>query len=125
VTRFLLVCAGGAAGTGARYLVALAVATRISATFPIATLIVNLLGCFLIALVAQLALSVPSFSDQARVVISTGFLGGLTTYSAFNQEASRLLVGGSPRTGAVYAAVMLLGCFLAGLAGTALARRLA
>jgi protein CrcB len=124
VTRFLLVCAAGAVGTGARYLIALAVATWAATAFPLATLIVNLLGCFLIALVAQLAIASPSFPDHLRVVITTGFLGGLTTYSAFNQEATRLLVDGAPRTGALYLAATLAGCFLMGLAGTLLARRL-
>ncbi|HVV87200.1 MAG TPA: CrcB family protein [Kofleriaceae bacterium] len=122
MTRFLLVCAAGAAGTGCRYLVALGLAARVP-TFPIATLIVNLVGCFLIALVAQLALSAPSFSDHLRVVLMTGFMGGLTTYSAFNQEATKLL-GSAPRTGALYVAVTLLGCFACGLAGTWLARRI-
>lgn len=124
MTRFLLVCGAGAVGTGVRYLVGLAVATRVSTTFPVATLMVNVIGCFLIALVVQLALSVPSFSDHARVALTTGFMGGLTTYSAFNQDATRMLVDGAPRTGALYVTATLLACFVAGLAGTALARRL-
>lgn len=125
MTRFLLVCAGGAAGTGARYLVGLAVAARVSSAFPYATLLVNLLGCFLLALVMGLAMAVPSFPAHLRAMLATGFMGGLTTYSTFNLETTRLLDDGATRVAALYLAVTVVGCFVAGLAGMWLARRLA
>jgi fluoride exporter len=125
VTRFLLVCAGGAAGTGARYLIGLAIAARTTSAFPYATLLVNVLGCFLLAVVLQLALSVPSFPGHLRAMLATGFMGGLTTYSTFNHETTRLFQGGDARTASLYLIVTLLGCAVAGLAGMALARRLA
>ena len=49
--RFLWICAAGAAGTGARYLIALWAVQRFGSTFPFGTLIVNLTGCFAIAAV--------------------------------------------------------------------------
>ncbi len=124
MTRFLLVCAGGAAGTGARYLIGLAVASRVSGGFPYATLIVNLLGCFALAIVMQLALSVPSFPGHLRALLATGFMGGLTTYSTFNHETTRLFADGDARSALVYLTATLIGCGLAGLAGMLLARRL-
>ncbi len=124
MTRFLLVCAGGAAGTGARYLIGLAFGARLANAFPMATLIVNLIGCFLLALVVELALALPSFPAHLRVMLTTGFMGGLTTYSAFNHETTRLFLDGAPRTATLYLGATLLGCCAAGLAGMLLARRL-
>ena len=116
-TRFLLVCGAGAVGTGVRYLVALALAGRVSTTFPLATLTVNLLGCFLIALVVQLALSVPSFSDHLRVVLTTGFLGGLTTFSTFSAEVVQQLLDGRPGWALATVAVHVAGSLALTLLG--------
>jgi len=124
VTRFLLVCLGGALGTGARYLISLAVGARAGAAFPVATLIVNLVGCFLLALVLEVALATPSFPANLRVMLTTGFMGGLTTYSTFNYETTRLFADGGSRTAVLNLTATVLGCFVAGLAGLLLARRL-
>src|SRR5512139_811462 len=88
--RFLWICLGGAAGTGARYLISIWAAQRLGSTFPYGTLIVNLAGCFAIAAVMQVSLAA-SWSATLRSAITIGFLGGLTTYSSFNYETSRLL----------------------------------
>jgi CrcB protein len=122
--RFGLVCLGGAVGTGVRYLVALWAARRLGAGFPYATLIVNLAGCFLMSLLMHVALATASFPLTLRLALSTGFLGGLTTYSSFNYETSRLVVDGATRTAIANLGVTLVGCFAAGLLGLALARRL-
>ena len=52
--RFLWICLAGAAGTGARYLIAIWAAQRLGSAFPFGTLLVNLLGCFAIAAVMVL-----------------------------------------------------------------------
>ena len=57
VQRLLLISLGGAAGTAARYLVSLWAAKRLGSSFPYGTLIVNLTGCFLIALIVGLGAS--------------------------------------------------------------------
>ena len=87
--RFLLVCLAGAVGTGVRYLVGLGAARALGAAFPWGTLVVNLVGCFLMAAVAHVALTRSGFPETWRLVLTTGFMGGLTTYSAFNFEATR------------------------------------
>ena len=61
--RFLWICLAGAAGTGARYLVALWAAQRFGSAFPYGTLFVNLLGCFAIAAVMQTSLE-PSLRSE-------------------------------------------------------------
>jgi CrcB protein len=109
VKPFLCAVLGSAAGGGARYLIGVWAARRFGGGFPYGTLIVNLVGCFLMAFVMYAALT-------------TGFLGGLTTYSAFNHETSTLLHAGATRTALLNAGVTLAGCFVVGLLGLALAR---
>ncbi len=123
--RFLAVCGAGAVGCGLRYLIGLGAATRLPATFPYGTLIVNLVGSFVIALVMEIAIRNANMSETLRLAITTGFLGGLTTYSSFNYESSQMLLNGQLARGAANIAVTLTGCFLMGLLGLALARRIA
>jgi fluoride exporter len=85
--RFFWICLAGAAGTGARYLVALWAAHRLGSAFPYGTLIVNLVGCFAIAAVMHAALAL-SWSPTIRSAIRIGFIGGLTIYSSFNYETA-------------------------------------
>jgi CrcB protein len=124
MARFLWICLAGAAGTGARYLIGLWAGERLGTAFPFGTLIVNLTGCFLISFLMYLALNLASFPPTLRLVLTTGFLGGLTTYSSFNYETTRLLHDGAHRTALLNLGVTLGGCFVAGLLGLALARRL-
>jgi CrcB protein len=121
--RFLLICLAGAAGTGARYLIALWAAQRFGSAFPYGTLIVNLAGCFLVAAVMQASLAL-SWPATARSAITIGFLGGLTTYSSFNYETTRLLEEGSPGIAAVNALSTIGGAFAAGWLGMLFARQL-
>jgi fluoride exporter len=121
--RFLWICVAGAAGTGARYLVALWAAQRFGSTFPYGTLIVNLLGCFAIAAVMHAALAL-SWSPTVRSAITIGFIGGLTTYSSFNYETSRLLEEGASGAAALNATATILGAFAAGWLGMLCARQL-
>jgi fluoride exporter len=121
--RFLWVCLAGALGTGARYLVGSWALSRFGHVFPLGTLIVNLVGCFLMGLVVELALRGSLASADLRVILTTGFLGGLTTYSAFNQETARLFRDGTSAMAFANVAVTVLGCLLAGWLGTLIAAR--
>jgi CrcB protein len=121
--RFVWVCLGGAAGTGARYLISLWAAQRFGSAFPVGTLIVNLAGCFMIAAVMHVALAF-SWSPTLRSAITIGFIGGLTTYSSFNYETTRLLEEGSPGLAALNTTATVAGAFLAGWLGIVCARQL-
>ena len=124
--RFLIVCGAGGIGCGMRYLVALAIGTR---SFPYATLAVNLAGCFLIALILESVLRGSSISTNLRLALTTGFMGGLTTYSSFNYETTLMATGmkdvpSRPWSALLYVGATLIGCILCGIAGLWLARRL-
>ena len=123
MTRFLLICFAGAVGTGARYLVGLWAGRTLGAGFPYGTLIVNVVGCFLIAAITHVALSTTLLSPTARLALTTGLMGGLTTYSSFNLDTTRFFQERAWVMGFANVGATLLVCFAAGLAGLACARR--
>lgn len=91
----LLVCLGGALGSGLRYLMALLAARWLGPDFPWGTLLVNVAGSFAIGFVQQLAAGTTVVPEPARLFLTVGLLGGLTTYSAFTYETVRLLQVGA------------------------------
>jgi CrcB protein len=106
-------------GTGVRYLVWLLAGRLFGTQFPWGTLIVNVVGCFLMSIVAY-AGAKAVLSPDLRLTLATGFLGGLTTYSAFNWDTLALVQSG-PGLGLVNLAVTLVGCLASGALGLALA----
>ena len=124
MSRFLWICAAGALGTGARYLISGWVLAVLGAGFPYGTLAVNVLGSFLIGLVMQVGLATPLLSPTLRMTLTTGFIGGFTTYSSFNYETIRLVQDGAWKLAIGNVAITLATCFAAGLAGVALGRSL-
>jgi CrcB protein len=120
VLRFLLVCAGGALGSGARYLVSTWAARALGADFPRGTLIVNVTGSFVLAFL--FGLPGPRVSSEARLFIGAGVLGGYTTYSSFNTETLALVERGDLALAATNLALTVAGCLVAGALGLALAR---
>jgi len=116
-----VVCAGSALGGGARYLVSLWTASRGWTAFPWATLIVNVAGCFLIMLIATIA-AATTMPANLRLFLTTGIMGGLTTYSAFDYETTRLLQDGATATALLNVGATLGACFIAGLLGIVVAR---
>jgi CrcB protein len=123
--RFLLVCLGGAAGTGARYLVGGWVAQAFGSAFPWGTLGINALGSFLISIIMHLGLVAGVVAPELRVVLTVGVMGGFTTYSSFNYETLSYLEKGAWMVGLLYVAATVLGCFAAGVLGLAAGRALA
>ena len=121
--RLLWISLAGAAGTGTRYLVALWAAQRFGSAFPHGTLIVNLLGCFGIAAVMHAALTL-LWSPTLRSAVTIGFIGGLTTYSSFNYETTRLLEEGALGAAALNAVLPIVGSFAAGWLGMLCSREL-
>lgn len=91
IRDFFLVALGGAAGSVLRYGTALFTGTK---NFPVATLMVNIIGSFLIGLVFALSLKSQSFNNNWKPLLAAGLCGGFTTFSAFSLENLQLLQQG-------------------------------
>jgi CrcB protein len=120
--RFLLICLGGAVGTGARYLIAVGAPRVLGSSFPHATLTVNVVGSFLLGVTMHVGLSTNLMSPSLRLVLASGVLGGFTTYSTFNYETIEFLREGAFGLAGLNVAATLLLCLAAGAAGLAVAR---
>ena len=120
--RFFLICLGGAIGTGLRYLVNIWAAKTLGIAFPFGTLIVNVVGCFLIAAVMHVSLATTYVAPTFRLTLTAGFIGGLTTYSSFNYETTKLLQERAWGASLLYFASTAAICFAAGILGIATAR---
>jgi CrcB protein len=118
--KLFWVCVAGALGTGLRYLVAVWAGERFG-DFPYGTLIVNIVGCFLIAAVAQATMNVATFPPNLRLALTTGFIGGLTTYSSFAYETTKLAQAGARGAALLNFGVTTVACFAAVLLGLAAA----
>jgi fluoride exporter len=86
----LLAAAGGALGSSARYLVNVGAGKLLGIGFPWGTLIVNIAGCFIMGLVVGWG-ALRGLSNEARVFLATGILGGFTTFSAFSADFAALI----------------------------------
>ncbi len=122
--QFLWICLGGAVGTGSRYLVGLWAERTFGGGFPVGTLLVNVLGSFLISFVMVLSIESATFPLPARLFLTTGLLGGFTTYSTFNYETIRLFQSGAWEHASLNILVTLLACASAGVLGLLAASRI-
>jgi CrcB protein len=93
LTRLLLVGAGGFLGSVLRYLLGSWVQTVFGGRFPLGTLAVNVLGCFVIGLLMGMAESRSVLSPEWRLFAVVGLLGGFTTFSAFSYDTVELWRG--------------------------------
>ena len=87
----LLAAAGGALGSSARYLVTVGAGKLLGMGFPWGTLIVNIAGCFVMGLLVGLGATRLTITDEARIFLATGILGGFTTFSAFSADFALLV----------------------------------
>jgi len=117
----LLVGAGGAAGSMARYAVGLLVGRLVSHPYPYATFIVNLAGCFIIGLLFGFTQRNPAFHTGWWLVLATGFCGGFTTFSSFALEGNNLLRAQHTGLMLLYTGLSILGGLALCYAGIRLA----
>lgn len=89
--EIILVAVGGGVGATTRYLVSNWAAARIGAEFPYGTLIVNVVGCFIIGAFMTVATERFIVSPYWRLFVTVGFVGGMTTFSSFSYETLHLL----------------------------------
>lgn len=120
--NLLMVAGAGALGSALRYLMSLGTLRWLGDYFPYGTLAVNLAGSFLIAIILQGAARSDLVPPLARLALTSGFLGGFTTYSAFNYECLDLLSRGAWRLAGANLLCTVLGCLAAGALGVWAAR---
>jgi fluoride exporter len=122
VVTCLWVIVGGAIGTFARYVVA-TVALPISAMLPWGTIIINIVGCFVIGFVGTLTLAHGRFpfSENLRLFVMVGFCGGFTTFSVFSLQTFDLMRRGAMMEAATNIGISVFACLLAVALGHALA----
>lgn len=121
---FWAVAVGAAAGGVSRYYLSVAVQQRLGATFPWGTLVINVTGSLLLGFLMRYALATPTVSAEMRLLLTTGFCGGYTTFSTFSYETAMLLEDGQYERAAAYALASVLVALLATFCGFVLAREL-
>lgn len=124
--QILYVGLGGFTGAVLRYLFSLVFAAS-NSPFPLVTLLINLVGSFLIGLLSAYTGEIAQIDPKILLFLSTGLCGGFTTFSTFSLETTNLLADGRVTLGILYAVLSvllcLLGIFLAKLTVSALAAR--
>src|SRR5512143_2019900 len=90
-SAFLAIGIGAAAGAWLRWGLGMML-NPLFPTLPLGTLAANLLGGYLMGMALQLVIQNPALSPELRLAITTGFLGGLTTFSTFSAETVTLLL---------------------------------
>lgn len=121
---FWYVALGGAIGSVIRYAAGLAIQSRAGVEFPVGTLVVNLSGSLLLGFLLYYALSTPAFTPEIRALLTTGLIGGYTTFSTFSYETVSLLQEGEWRRAILYVALSVLGSVVATMLGIMAAREL-
>ena len=117
--EFLLVFLGGGVGAALRHGVNMLAARLLSGAFPWGTLCINVLGSFVMGVVVEFWAQKSGLSQQARLFLTTGILGGFTTFSAFSLDAVLLWERGETMLAATYvigSVVLSLAALVGGLA---------
>ena len=125
MTTYLLLAAGGALGTLARYAVGL-MAAPISQSLPWGTILINIAGSFVIGFFGTLTLAHGRFpvSENIRLFVMVGFCGGFTTFSSFSLQTLDLLRGDAMGRACFNIVASVVLCLCAVAAGHGLASRL-
>lgn len=118
LSNLAMVALGGAGGSVTRYLITIASQSLVGQRLPWGTLACNLLGCFAAGVMIHLAADRTALPAHLRLLIMTGFLGGLTTFSSFAFETIQLARAGEPAwaiANTIASVVLSLAAAVAGL----------
>lgn len=110
---FIYVGLGGALGAMLRYAIS---QLPVKSSFPILTLITNVVGAFVIGIIVALAVR-GNLNDNVILFLKTGVCGGFTTFSTFSLEAYNLFKDKRTGAGIAYALLSLILCILAVMLG--------
>jgi fluoride exporter len=118
----LWIAIGGALGSVVRFASVRGVQMMVGDTSPWGTTFVNIVGSFAMGFLAAFLARKFSDNEGLRFFLTTGFLGGFTTFSAFSQDVVRLMQSGANGMALIYVLVSVLGSIAACFAGLALAQ---
>lgn len=118
------VALGSAIGGAARYLLGGWIQQRTGGAFPVHTLLINVSGSFLLGFLQRYGLETTALSPEVRTMLTIGFCGGYTTFSAFSYETVLLLEQGDWRRAALYTGLSVALTVAAAVAGIGAAREL-
>lgn len=122
MNMILLVALGGAVGSIARYLMASRIQTATGWSWPLGTVLVNVLGCFLIGILYVLLVARPDPKHELRALLITGVMGGFTTFSSFSLETVTMALNGNYGGATLNVVVSVAACLVGTVLGIALAR---
>jgi CrcB protein len=120
----LLIALGGAAGSVLRYILGGRAQHFAPHGFPLGTLFVNVVGCFLVGMLVRQFMNIQTH-NYLRALLVVGFCGGFTTFSTFSMETVGLIEGGEYSRAMAYIALSLTLCLTATFAGMTVMRLIA
>ncbi|PPD57616.1 fluoride efflux transporter CrcB [Dehalogenimonas etheniformans] len=113
----ILIAGAGALGSVCRYALSGAVYAALGQNFPYGTLVVNVIGSFLLGLLMQMGLNTDLIPPHLRTVVAIGFLGAFTTFSTFTYETVQFIQDGAWGSAALNIATSLILGIAAVIAG--------
>ncbi|MCP3739004.1 fluoride efflux transporter CrcB [Rossellomorea sp. BNER] len=114
---YLLVGVGGAIGSLLRYGISLITFNMITTSFPIATLLTNYIGSFILGWLTYSIIEGKKYPPQLMTAIGTGLIGSFTTFSTFSVETVQLFEDGQYLLGVLYVLLSLIGGLLSSFMG--------
>ena len=118
------VALGSAIGGALRYLLGGWIHQRTGTAFPVHTLLINVSGSFLLGFLQRYGLETTTLSPEVRTMLTIGFCGGYTTFSAFSYETVLMIEAGDWRRAALYTGLSVALTVAAAIAGIGAAREL-
>lgn len=121
---FWSVAVGGALGCVSRYYLTAFIQQRMGPSFPVGTLIINITGSFLLGFIMRYALQSGAISAETRMLLTSGFCGGYTTFSTYSYETAMMLDDGEYGRAAIYVGTSVVLALAGTFLGFAAANRL-
>ncbi len=111
IKDLLLVATGSFIGGGLRFITSKWIQNIFTISLPVGTMFVNVLGCFIIGFLSGLSFSGAIMTPNTKLLLTTGFCGGFTTFSTYMNDSSSLIKDGNY----TYFFVYLFGSILLGM----------
>ncbi len=119
----IVVGAGGFIGAVCRYLIGL-ISLKENCEFPVKTFVINIVGSFLIGIIAALAMRKDSLNPRIVLFLKVGICGGFTTFSSFALETGDLMQDGKWNLAVIYAVLSMAAGIIAVFAGQGIIRKM-